>query len=136
MKTCQGNASHLKQILRNVRNERGLTLLEGSAADEGVAGHVPGARTDGGGAVFDAAVSVDSAHSRAGIHALGVDAGRSAAGAVTVAQTLRTTRRVRVPEVTLQHYNTYGVNYQFTSNFKHCRSPLVYVHNSSGWMFN
>lgn len=71
---------------------------------------MPGARTDGGGAVFDAAVSVDSAYSRAGIHALGVDAGRSAAGAVTVAQALCTTRRVRVPEVTLQHYNTYGVN--------------------------
>lgn len=93
---------------------------------------MPGARTDGGGAIFDAAVSVDSAHSRAGIHALGVDAGRSAAGAVTVAQTLCTTRRVRVPEVTLQHYNTYGVNL----NIKHCRSPLIYVHNGSGWMFN
>lgn len=71
---------------------------------------MPGAGTDGGGAVFDAAVSVDSAYSRAGIHALGVDAGRSAAGAVTVAQALCTTRRVRVAEVTLQHYNTYGVN--------------------------
>lgn len=71
---------------------------------------MPGARTDGGGAVFDAAVGVDSTYSRAGIHALGVDAGWSAAGAVTVAQALCTTRRVGVPEVTLQHDNTYGVN--------------------------
>lgn len=69
-----------------------------------------GARADGGGAVFDAAVGVDPADSRAGIHALGVDAGRSAARAVTVAQALSTTRRVRVPEVTLQHHKSYAVN--------------------------
>lgn len=79
-----------------------LTLLEGSAVDEGVSCHVSRTAADSGGSISDSAVGVHTTYSRARVDTLGVDTRGLAGWAVAMAEAFSAARQVWVSKIALK----------------------------------